>query len=146
MRLVPAAVDGGAGAEATSRCQTQAVLPDPSAGTTGSSGTTGPSYWTLQEEPNQGPDDYGTTGPGTGTTAPSYRSLQATPTEAPGPPAVLPPPERYYRLRPVLPVARPVLPVLTEPERISLAQRPVPLPIFYLFVLKLPLFMWLAYI
>src|SRR5215216_7831867 len=34
--------DRGAPAEATSRCQTPAVLPDQATGTTGSSGTTGP--------------------------------------------------------------------------------------------------------
>jgi len=65
-------VDGGAGAEATSRCQTPAVLPVDATGTTGSSGTTGPSYRTPQQEPSQGPDDYGTTGPGTGTTGGRY--------------------------------------------------------------------------
>src|SRR4051812_14647732 len=59
--------------------------------------------------------------PDSGTTAPSYRSPLEPPTEAPGPPAVLPPPKRYYRLRPVLPVAGPVLPVLTDPQRLSSA-------------------------
>ena len=54
--------DGGAGVEATSRCQTQPVLPDKATGTTGTSGTTGPRYRTLQEEPLHAPDASGTTG------------------------------------------------------------------------------------
>ncbi len=56
--------------EATSRCQTQAVLPVEPAGTTAPSGPTGPSYRTLQEAPLHAPDASGTTGPATGTTAP----------------------------------------------------------------------------
>src|SRR3954465_10763840 len=55
--------NGETGAEANNRCQNPAVLPDPTAGTTGSSGTTSPSYRTLQEEPNQAPDACGTTCP-----------------------------------------------------------------------------------
>ncbi len=59
---------------------------------------------------------------------------------------VLPLPKRYYRLRPVLPGAGPVLPVLTEPERLSSALCLVTLPIIYLFVPKLPLFCgWTIY-
>jgi len=50
--------DGGTGAEATSRCQTPAVLPDQATGTTGASGTTGPSYRTLQKEPLHAPEGY----------------------------------------------------------------------------------------
>ena len=37
--------------------------------------------------------------PGHGTTAPCYRHQQTAPAEAPGPQAVLPVPERYYRTK-----------------------------------------------
>ena len=37
--------------------------------------------------------------PGPGTTAPCYRHQQTAPAEAPGPQAVLPVPERYYRTK-----------------------------------------------
>src|SRR4051812_28423884 len=60
------------GGEATSRCQTQAVLPVETTGTTTPSGPTGPSYRTLQEAPLHAPDASGTTGPATGTTGQRY--------------------------------------------------------------------------
>src|SRR4051812_44577530 len=82
----------------------QAVLPAPATGHPSRSPTKGQTTTVL---PAQEP-----VLPVGGTTAPSYRSLQANPREAPGSPAVLPPSEWYYRLRPVLPVGRPLLPVL----------------------------------
>src|SRR3954463_7566137 len=77
--------------------------------------------------------------PVAGTTAPYYRSPLTPPTEAPGSQAVLPLRKRYYRLPPVLPVARPVLPALPDPDRLSSALCLVTQPIIYLLFPKLPL-------
>ena len=56
--------------------------------------------------------------PGHGTTAPCYRHQQTAPAEAPGPQAVLPVPERYYRTkryyRSQVRYYRPLLPPPTE--------------------------------
>jgi hypothetical protein len=61
--------------EATSRCQTQAVLPVGTTGTTAPSGPTASSYRSPQEALPHAPDASGTTGPVTGTTGGRYYRL-----------------------------------------------------------------------
>src|SRR3954465_8560748 len=58
--------------EATSRCQTQAVLPVGTTGTTARPGTTASAHRSPLEAPLHAPEPSGTTGPTTGTTDGRY--------------------------------------------------------------------------